>query len=69
MVDHYRRNQGRSKKMPWNYYLFNVERANYFFITLFSLLLTINKKSGCFKHNPVRLVVVTAKEFTEFGDS
>jgi len=37
--------------MPGIYGLFSAETLNYFFITLFLLLLTINKKKASFEHN------------------
>lgn len=38
--------------------LFGSEMSIYFFITLFFLLLTVNKKTACFEHNSIGLVVV-----------
>ena len=40
------------------WYLFSNGMSIYFFITLFFLLLTIDKKTAGFEHNSIGLVVV-----------
>lgn len=52
-----RTNWGTNEKMSGIWRLFDAGTSNYFFITLFLLLLTINKKNATFEHNSISLVV------------